>query len=288
MVTLAESIPRKSDAFLKGIDIFYIQFNDVNFYIEDEDQENFYYEILKKLFPKVKLNKIFPLRGKDNVIEKASKHIGDKKKIFLVDKDFDDLLGKIKTQSNLFYLQQYSIENYLLNENSLKEYIIEEKPKTKLKTIARDFNFNSCIQSAADLFYDLTLLHLLVQSKGLKVKNTSTAPEKYLQFGSTISIKAAGLEQYKMEIQLELEKVDKRLKVDSQLKKLKAKFKFNCGLDLFSHIPGKYLIKFFKCKVEHLFNLASRDIDSFIFRLAKTSNFDNLGFLKATVNLYIK
>ena len=47
MVTLADSMPTKSDAFLKGIDIFYLQFNDVDFYIEDEEQENFYFEIFK-------------------------------------------------------------------------------------------------------------------------------------------------------------------------------------------------------------------------------------------------
>lgn len=288
MVSLEESIPTKSDAFLKGIDIFYTQFNDVNFYIEDEDQENFYYEIFRKLFPKVKLNKIFPLRGKDNVIEKAGKNIGDKKKIFLVDKDFDDLLGKIKKQPNLFYLEKYSIENYLLNETSFKEYIVEEKPRTKARTISNNFKFKDCVENASTLFYDLTLLHLLVQSKGLNIKNTSTAPERYLQFGSTVSIKAAELNDYKNEIQAELVKIDKRLKVDSQIKKLKTKFKFLCGLDLFAHIPGKYLIKYFKCKVEHIFSLASRHIDSFIFRLAKTSNFDNLKFLKVSVNAYIK
>lgn len=70
MITIEQSIPTKSDAFLKGIDIFYTQFNDVNFYIEDEDQENFYHSILKKLFPEIRLDKIFPLRGKDNVLEK--------------------------------------------------------------------------------------------------------------------------------------------------------------------------------------------------------------------------
>ncbi|MBK7680427.1 MAG: DUF4435 domain-containing protein [Chitinophagaceae bacterium] len=204
------------------------------------------------MFSKVKLNKIFPLRGKTNVIEKSIKHIGDKKKVFLVDKDFDDLLGKVKSQSNLFYLEKYSIENYLVVEESLKKYIIEEKPKTRLNTIKNDLKFKDCIQTATDLFYELTMLHLLVQAKGLPLKNTSTPPEKYIQFGAVCSIKAAEILQYKTEIQTELNKVDKRLKVDSQLNKIKDKFKLYCGKDCFKHIPGKYLIKYFKSKIEIL------------------------------------
>lgn len=288
MVTIEESIPTKSDAFLKGIDIFYSQFNDVNFYIEDEDQENFYYEILKKLFPKVKLGKIFPLRGKDNVLEKSSQHIGDKKKVFIVDKDFDDLLGKKVARPNLFYLERYSIENYLLEDNCFKQYVIEEKPRLKVNTIAKSFKFKDCLQSACKTFYELTILHLLIQEKGLNIKNTSLAPEQFCQFGSNISIKIPEMNKHKADIQIKLSAIDKRLKVDSQIKKLKAKFKFKSFIDILPHIPGKYLIKFFKCKIENLFSLANRNIDSFIFRLARTNDFKNLNFLKVSVNAYTK
>lgn len=288
MVTLEESIPTKSDSFLKGIDIFYTQFNDVNFYIEDEEQENFYHEIFRKLFPKIKLNKIFPLRGKDNVIEKSKRHIGDKKKVFLVDKDFDDLLGKKINQPNLFYLERYSIENYLLEDNSFKQYVVEEKPRTKQTTISKTFKFKECLQSACETFYELTILHLLIQERGINIKNTSLAPEQFCLFGSSISIKTAEINNHKADIQAKLSAIDKRLKVDNQVKKLKAKFNFKKFIDLLPHIPGKYLIKFFKCKIEHLFSLASRNIDSFIFRLAKTNDFSNLTFLKVAVNAYTK
>jgi len=137
MVSIEESIPQKSEAFLNGQDIFYIQFNEINFYIEDENQENLYFVIFSKLFSNVNFKKIFPLRGKSNVLRKADYNKDIKTKIFIVDKDFDDLLGKKILQSNLFYLEQYSIENYLINYNSLKEYVIEEQPKIKSREIQK-------------------------------------------------------------------------------------------------------------------------------------------------------
>ena len=60
--------PELSDSFLLGQDILYSQFNDINFYVEDTDQEHFYFNILSKLFPNVSFEKIFPLNGKDNVV----------------------------------------------------------------------------------------------------------------------------------------------------------------------------------------------------------------------------
>ena len=113
MITIEESIPTKNDAYKLGLDIFYVQFNEIFFYIEDEDQENFYFCILKKLFPDVVFEKIFPLGGKNAVIEESEKYLIDKKKVFIVDKDYDDILNRLVRNPNLFYLDRYSIENYV-------------------------------------------------------------------------------------------------------------------------------------------------------------------------------
>jgi hypothetical protein len=288
MVTAEESIPAKSDAFLNGIDIFYTQFNEVNFYIEDEEQENFYFEIFRKIFPQIRIEKIFPLRGKDNVVKESVRCIGDKDKIFIVDKDFDDLLGKLRVQPNLFYLRKYSIENYLLDESTILEYVVEERPRLKLEDIRNSFDFSNCIQSAGSLFYELTLLHFLVQLKGLNLKNTSSPPEKYFQFNSSISIRSVELARYKDEIQTELKKLDARLKVDTQVAKIKSKYRVKSVNDLIVHIPGKYLVKYVKCVIEHLFGLACRNIDSFNYRMARNNKFHHLEYLVAEVNTYRK
>ncbi|BDA78591.1 hypothetical protein LPTSP3_g15210 [Leptospira kobayashii] len=288
MITDESSIPSKSDAFLKGIDVFYLQFNDVNFYIEDEDQENFYFEIFRKLFADIKFSKIFPLRGKYNVIYNAELNQNDKNKVYIVDKDFDDLLSQKKTFKNLFYLDQYSIENYLILEHSFIEYIIEEKPKSKRSEILKNLNYAKSLDQALELFADITLLHLLVQTYCLKVKNASDPPEKYIKFGDKITLNQEQLENYKKEIQTALSITNNSLLVDTEVKKIQSKFKLFDTYEILIHIPGKYLIKYFKWMIEKEFCIPSRNIDSFNFRLARSNNFENLTFLKDAISFYLE
>ncbi|MBK9257407.1 MAG: DUF4435 domain-containing protein [Saprospiraceae bacterium] len=288
MITVEQSIPTKSDSFLKGIDIFYTQFNEVNFYIEDEDQENFYHVILQKLFPDIMLSKIFPLRGKKNVIDKSKRHIGDNKKVFIVDKDFDDLLGKKIIQSNLFYLNEYSIENYLIDKNAFHEYVIEEKPRIKRKEIPKLLKFENTIIECCKTFCELTILHLLVQHKNLGIQNTALPPEKFIQLNNVIRIKQVELDNYKVEIETRLKSLDKRMTLKAQIKKIRKLFNIGSSKDILAHIPGKYLVKYFKCIIEHLFSLASRNIDSFNFRLARSNNFIKLNYLTKRISEYIK
>ena len=54
-------LPTLSESFLRGQNVLYKQFNDIEFYIEDTEQENLYYHILKIIFPQIKFEKIFPL-----------------------------------------------------------------------------------------------------------------------------------------------------------------------------------------------------------------------------------
>src|SRR6185437_17024386 len=119
-------LPEKTASFLLGQDILYQQFNDLDIYVEDENQENLYHSCLSKLLSTIRIEKIFPLRGKDNVIFESKLNIGNKRKIYIIVKDFDDILGKSIIQPNLFYLERYSIENYALEEKSIIALIIEE------------------------------------------------------------------------------------------------------------------------------------------------------------------
>ena len=101
-----------TDSFLSGQDIFYLQFNEISFYIEDTDQEYFYFNILKRLFSDISFEKIFPLDGKGNILMDAQRNLGDRTKVYLADVDFDEILKVKQEFENVFYLDKYSIENY--------------------------------------------------------------------------------------------------------------------------------------------------------------------------------
>ena len=221
MITIEESIPTKNDACKLGLDIFYVQFNEIFFYIEDEDQENFYFCILKKLFPDVVFEKIFPLGGKNAVIEESEKYLIDKKKVFIVDKDYDDILNRLVRNPNLFYLDRYSIENYLIEKESLIDYIIGEKPRLKRKRIDQLINLDELIIQIGETLHDLIILFIVVQIRCPHYKNVSLKHERFVGFNRVFLLKQDQFDQYKSEIESELQGLDRRLKINTQIKKIK-------------------------------------------------------------------
>lgn len=288
MITIEESIPSKTEAYIAGEDIFYVQFNDINFYIEDEEQENFFFCILKNLFPDIRIEKIFPLLGKDNVIEESRENIGNKKKVYIVDMDFDDILGKIEENSNLFYIERYCIENYLLEKNAIVEYVIGERPRLSKRNVINQLDFEACIDSISQTITKIVHLHIVVQEKCNHLKNVSLNPERFVQFrNNAFSITDSEVEKYKNDIQAELDKIDKRLSVNGQYNKVRKLLPLKTIDQCLKHIPGKYLIKMVKQRIESMFNLASRNCDSFCYRVAEKCSFQSLNFLKQDIGNYI-
>jgi hypothetical protein len=288
MITIEESIPTRNTNYRLAEDIFYVQFNEISFFIEDEDQENFFFCILKNLFPDIQIDKIFPLNGKDNVINESNENIGNKKKIFIVDKDFDDILNKINTNDNLFYLERYSIENHLIEKDAIVEYIIGEKPKLKRADINNLFDLGVNIQNINNKLSELIHLHLVVQKKCSRIKNVSLNHERFFDFNNgDFSLKPAQLSRYKLDIQTELNNIDGRLTLTSQFKKVNKIVNINNNQLCIKHVPGKYLVKMIKQVIESLFGLVSRNVESFCYRLSENCSFASLNGLKLSIEQYI-
>lgn len=173
MITIEESFPRISESYLFGQDVFWEQFNDVNFYVEDTDLQELYHQVLKKLFPELKIDRIFPLNGKKIVVDEAIDNRGNKKKVYIVDKDFDDLHNRIEEVENLFYLDSYCIENYLFEEIAIIEFVISENPKLKRKQILEVYNVNERINEILEKLIYINSLFYIVQKNTLPFENTS-------------------------------------------------------------------------------------------------------------------
>lgn len=108
-------------------DLFVSDFTSHIFYVEDTGAEIFYERLFERLFPKLRDFQVVCLDGKTNVRKKAAeRRIADLTYIFVVDKDFDDLLGG--ADPNLVYLDRYSVENYLADLQALVKVLVEEYP----------------------------------------------------------------------------------------------------------------------------------------------------------------
>jgi hypothetical protein len=285
MITIADSIPRRSNKGLQGQDILWTQFNDISFFIEDDFQENLYFQILKKLFPNVKLSKIFPLGGKTSIIKKAIKCSTNNKKVFILDNDFDEILNLKETLPNLFYLQRYSIENYLFEPASVYELIKEENTKVKLRTIKNQFNFFNFINDCSSILLELSAHFFLIRKFELGIKYLNIDPHRDCDWESTPNqIKITSVRDFYLNVENSLKLKRPRIKYSKQLVLARKHFKATKAI---INIPGKYLANLLKVVLKKIFNFVQCSIDSFIYRLMKNCSLTSLHFLKDAIEVYV-
>ena len=115
-----------SDLGLEGRDIFLAEFSEVLFYFEDTDQESFYEKLISVIAPDHRKCKILCLGGKDNVLKVArTKNDLGCPRVFVVDKDFDDILDQVEKRVGLIYLDRFCLENYLISFPAILGFAID-------------------------------------------------------------------------------------------------------------------------------------------------------------------
>jgi hypothetical protein len=279
--------PELTDSFLAGQDIFYGQFNEIEFYVEDYEQEHLYFNVLKKLFPTVKFEKIFPLNGKGNVITESQLNIGNKKKVFIVDLDFDHILGAKVAQPNLFYLKKYSIENCLVSKNAIYELIRVKNPKLKDSDIDQIFDFDSLLKETAKCLKELSSSFIVIKKHSLGIVYYGLNTNRDFDFsGATPSYRLNFISDYFASIETALKTKKKSYTLKAQLKKLKVYFK--TLLNALSNIPGKYLLTFIKDRLHSMDLIVQMSVESFTYSLSKDFSGTELNYLRTAIANYIR
>ncbi len=126
-------------------------------FVEDEGKENFYDKIMDRIFrdtPVSVRTKVLGLGGKRQVVtefESWRTRRALSRTFFLIDGDFDELLGRAQPTHRHFYqLRQYDIESFLLEEDPFCE-IAEEQNPSRPATHYRDlFQFESWMSDVLD------------------------------------------------------------------------------------------------------------------------------------------
>ena len=125
---------RYSDDGLAARPAFFAPYNDLTVIVEDVGKENFYTVIVNNLLPgSVRITQVLGVGGKRQVLERLARRSemqGEKIEFYLVDGDFDELLGRAPPHSaHLYRLKLYDIESYLLEEHALCVIAEEEHPR---------------------------------------------------------------------------------------------------------------------------------------------------------------
>lgn len=285
-MTEEESIPSYSESYLYGQDVFYTQFNDVSFYVEDSELEELYLLILKKLFPNIRLEKIFPLNGKINVVNDVKLNIGNKSKIYIVDKDFDDLHNRIEDIDNLFYLDRYCIENYFVEQDAIVSFVISENPKIKSTVINDKYIVNSRLYALVNKLLYLNALFYIIQKFNIEVENISKHIDCFLQNKDKTSICTKKLADYMDIVCREIESKSIHIDLEKEVndciadwKKKDIELNNTCGKQLLFMLMNDLKQEFSLSKVPNSY--------SFCYRLADKCKFESLNFLRDNVNSFL-
>jgi len=290
MVTEEESAPQFSDAYRQAESAFFQQFNEVDFYVEDEDQENFYFCILKKLLPEVRFENIFPHKGKARVIKHAVENQLPRKSIYVVDKDFDDVLRRQHQQENVFYLDRYCIENYVLEEKAVIKFVIDEKPRLKSNHVQAKLQFSS---NWDDIVRQLTkpfVFFFGVQKYNIEaLKHTSHRPDCFCS-ADKCSVDEKSISLY---AKLLLKKAAaQRLVIDlpNEIKRCDALFEIGRKTKLSGrHVSGEFILCLFAHCIGKLFDLKNiPELRSFAFRLVQECELNSLRVLQKSICAYLK
>lgn len=268
-------IPARSQSGLAALDVFYNDFNDVNFYVEDDGQENLYYEVLRKLFKDVAIARIFPLGGKSQVFAHAvskSNDVISPFRVYIVDRDFDYLLDRQFDHPNVFYLDRFCIENHLLETAALIEIVIENHSKRKRDEVGRSLQFDKRIPLASKSLRPLFTLFLCAQSLDLGIRNCASPPEAFCRPKRLWSLSAKALRDYERAVRQEAEQKGPKL-FDTRMAIVSSRASGATDDEL---ISGKFVAAMQFHYIKSKYSLGSMTFDSFAYRLAKNCTLDSM------------
>lgn len=281
MLSPAESIPTKSPAYLYAQSAFFTQFNDVDFYVEDSDQESLYYCILSRLFPKLTIEQISPLGGKAAVLEHAANNKTNRPSVYIVDKDFDDLLGTRTTIRSVFYLDRYCIENFVLETSAILRFIVSEKPTFTIDTANTTLDVALFLRKTIAELRSLFLDFFLVQKHALGLPNASMSVAQFARANPGWSIDPDKVAAYESKV-IALLPVSTRL--EDERKKLASEFELTRRKQFVGrNVSGKYLLALLLRRISRAFKVPGTDLSSARYRLAEYCTFSSLRGLRQEI-----
>ncbi|MBO7595635.1 MAG: DUF4435 domain-containing protein [Bacteroidales bacterium] len=193
--------PINVPADIRQVDSVFLQYrNDINIYTEDkEEDKEFYVKLFDKLLDgtDIRVRDIYPLGNKSTVIKKCTEDHSPHPKIYIVDGDIFLQFKKYAPVDNLFRLDSYCIENYVVDKNSVEKLAYDLTGTKPLKTIKSEVNYDARTKRIAEplvmLFFMISIQAELTEK--FEIKNIEAFMDK-----STCELDCAKIEKTISEI----------------------------------------------------------------------------------------
>lgn len=147
-----------TDESKRLVSTFFAYRNDVDIYTEDQDKDKEFYRVLfsRLLKPEIRINDINPLGSKSQVIDRcANEPKGDRRKIFIIDGDIALIDGNKIELENLFVLDKYCIENFLIDPNSTCNFVYLNCGTKSREQLLLDIEFDQWLNNYSESLIQL-------------------------------------------------------------------------------------------------------------------------------------
>ena len=281
--------PIYSEAGLSARDIFFRVGFSVHLFVEDEGKENFYEELFSRLLKKVGGLKILPLGGKKAVLQHAEStlKINDIVRLYLLDKDFDDLLGVAVSDERILYTDEYCIESALIEENSIVQFAVEESPSIRRMVVKKKINFTSELKCWLHALDRLHRALYLAKRHDLPMENCGLSVHRFTMKHDHSCLDIEKIVFYEAEVARRLFDVGVIGHPDEYAQL--ARLAFGSARVSRKYISGKHLQDLFVALLRRR-NLLRSSVrtESVSIRLARTSKLTRLSILRRKINQLVR
>ena len=280
---------RYKDFIIPTISLFFKSKNDVDIFIEDSNDEEFYKALLHRLTDGKRIKKIISCKCKTELIKacEADQTDRERKRIYLTDGDLDLILDtNRKDLKHLHILEKYCIENFLVEEEGLLE-ILHSNIVLDKSTISKQLTLGNYLKSISNPLIELFLHYAITHLHKMGIKTVANSVGSFCK-------------QYKSITVLDIVKVEQKIKelrdeivlkigdddYNETIYELRQKWPSN-NQTLLTIVSAKdYILpllsfRFKKLKGKESFNLKW---ESLRLGLAKNIKLDSLDTLKSKIN----
>lgn len=160
------------------------QYNDIDVFVEDIACQNMYVRLLGRMMgSQGRINNVYPLHGRANVIARCSADQGqrNRKRLYIIDADHDLICGRPAPKlKHLYRLQVYCSENLLLSENALIAIGTECEPQTPWSDLAIRLALRPLLERSVRLLLPLFVVYAVVHQLRLPIETVDYSVHRLL------------------------------------------------------------------------------------------------------------
>lgn len=192
---------RYKDFVIPTISLFFKSKNDVDVFIEDSNDEEFYKALLQRLTDGKRIKKIISCKCKTELIKACEADQTDRirKRVYLTDGDLDLILdSNRKDLKHLYVLDRYCIENFLLEEEGILE-ILHSNVVLDKAIIKKQLTLNNYLKSISNPLSELFLHYAITHFHKMGIKTVANPIGSFCKQNRSLTV-------------LDIEKVEQKVR----------------------------------------------------------------------------